>query len=114
MNRDRISGECVDGEYVESLRRLSLKRQSCVSHDNVDFRWRVPQIRKFLVGEMDVQRIDLVKPVMIAWLPVRCNCAGAKSDHRHLQCILSMSCSQRDADSRVLSVIRGRPAPAAR
>src|SRR5208337_2392528 len=85
MNRDRVAGEGIHHEHLESLWRFLLQGQSRITQDDVDLRFRVAEKAEILIRDLHNHRIDLIKLIAITRSSIGCKRASPESDHSHLQ-----------------------------
>src|SRR5690349_9994339 len=107
VNGDGIAREGVHGEQVEVLGGLPFEREPRVAEGNFHARLTVAEKRELAAGDLQHQRIDLVKPKIVSRAPVRREGAGAEADDSGADGPVRLGFSDSRADARFRAVVSG-------
>ena len=95
VQRNRVSGECINNEDIVILRRLVFESDARVTLENLDLRAGVSNVGEEISSDWLNSRVDLVEGELISRLAVCCKCSGTKADNTDI--FRAMSCGARTA-----------------
>src|SRR4029077_13383781 len=80
VDRNRVTGKCVDGDHVIIFWRLRLHGEPRIAVTNLNLRLRLPQVSKHVPGNDLDARVNFVKEENVPRLSVSRQRAGSQAD----------------------------------